>query len=267
MKCPLCESSKYKLLGETKLSRLFQCKKCKTNFIEKKIDYRYDDEYFSDTYQKAYGKTYQDDEKNIRNISRRRLEIIKNLLKASCEENLKLLDIGSALGFFCDEAKKSGFNPTGIEISEYARSFAKEKFGIPSYRDLDELQSNKDKFDCISLWFTLEHLENPLEVLYTLKKFLKKNGILALGLPNGNGAFFKFNRKGYLKARPVEHIFEPSIKGISKVLKSLGFKVEKLEIFGLHPERINLPANKFSCSLQRILKLGDTFEIYSRNVK
>ncbi|MGC8765929.1 MAG: class I SAM-dependent methyltransferase [Brevinematia bacterium] len=264
MKCPVCESDLSREIGNLRTVKLYFCKRCKSNFLEDELiesDF-YSENYFNETYSDAYGKSYIDDEANIRNFSKRRLNIIKKLIRK--KENISLLDIGCALGFFCDEAKRMGFISKGVEISKHARDFAEKNFGIECFKDISSI---REKFDCITIWFTLEHLSQPLEVLQQISSMLNEEGIIALSLPNGYGGFFRFNRKGYLKKRPVEHIFEPSIKGIKHLLDRTGFKIERLEIFGLHPERFGLKDCKLTRNIQRLLKLGDTFEVYARKLK
>ncbi len=259
MKCPVCNSEKFKFLTQIKTGNLYFCKKCKSNFLDRKINEEfYKEEYFTDNYEATYGKNYLEDEQNIRNYSKRRLLIIK---KISEEKKIKILDIGSALGFFCDEAKTLNFMPKGVELSEYARDYTKKTFGIDVYKNIDEVN---ELFDCITLWFTLEHINEPEGFISKLSSLLKKDGILALSLPNGYGAFFRFNRKLYYQKRPIEHIFEPSLNAIKNLLKKKGYKIIKVEIFGLHPDRIGLPDNSFTRSIQKFLRLGDTFEIYAK---
>ncbi|MCX7820765.1 MAG: class I SAM-dependent methyltransferase [Brevinematales bacterium] len=258
MNCPVCNSLNYKKLTTIKSGELYFCINCKSNFLYANISESfYKESYFDETYEAAYGKSYLDDEQNIRNYSRRRLKIIKKFIH---KEKAKLLDIGSALGFFCDEAKNLGFIAKGLEISEYARTYAKNRFGIECYKDLKDVQ---EKFDVITLWFTLEHIENPDSFIFSVSDLLNNNGILALSVPNGYGGFYRFNRKLYFQKRPIEHIFEPSIRGMKILLKKNNFKIKKIEIFGLHPDRFGIVDNNFTRNLQKFLRLGDTFEIYA----
>ncbi|MGC8770782.1 MAG: class I SAM-dependent methyltransferase [Brevinematia bacterium] len=259
MKCPVCDSSYFEKLTNISTGELYFCKKCKSNFLVANIDSSfYKKNYFDETYEAAYGKSYLEDEKNIRNYSKRRLNIIKKLCK---KESLALLDIGSALGFFCDEANKMGFVAKGLEISDYAIDYSRKNFNLECYKDLNDI---REKFDVITLWFTLEHIENPAYFLSRISLLLNEGGILALSLPNGYGGFFRFNKKLYFQKRPVEHIFEPSLTGMKTLLEKNNFKIKKIEIFGLHPDRFGVVDNKFTRNLQKFLKLGDTFEIYAK---
>lgn len=258
MNCPVCGGTDHRYLWKNEWFILFGCRNCGSNYQRRirKVPKKYDADYFKVNHKKAYGKTYREDEKNIREFSRRRLKIIRKLSGSA----RTLLDIGSALGTFCDEANRSGYNAKGVEISAYARAYSKEQYAIKTFRTVSDVH---EKFDCVTLWFTLEHAEDPSGWIDQARGLLRKGGVLALSVPNGGGAFARFNRKAYFKARPQEHYFEPSIGGMKEFLARHGFRIKALRIFGLHPERIGLPQWPVLLSLQKLLKLGDTFEIYA----
>lgn len=257
--CPLCDGRNYKLLFANETFDLYRCKACHSNYQIRRGDVQkeYDESYFKENHTKAYGKTYLEDENNIRGISRRRLAIIRKLFP----EAKSLLDAGSALGLFCDEARKARFLAKGAEISGYARNFSKEQFNIDCFPDF---LSIREPFDCISLWFTLEHIPSPDLWLKKAYELLNPGGILAIAVPNGNGAFARFNPEGYFSRRPAEHYFEPSLKGMKDLLKNNGFTLKNTAVFGLHPERVGLPDWPIIRTIQKMICLGDTFEIYAK---
>ncbi len=73
----------------------------------------YSDEYFGEQYKKQYGCSYLEDEQRLRFVARRRLGLLQRYLKPGA----KILEIGSAFGFFLDEAKKAGYESRGLELS------------------------------------------------------------------------------------------------------------------------------------------------------
>jgi len=255
--CPLCSSSNGRLLYNSGNYYLIFCQKCRSNYQirYKELKKEYGKDYYFDNHAKTYGKTYIEDEENIRLIARRRLKRLKRIFP----EKALLLDVGSAIGLFCDEARQAGFDVYGLEISDYAREYCIKRFGISCFKSWAEVE--KYKYDVITLWFTLEHIEKPAELLCRINPLLKERGILALSLPNGHGAFARLNRKEYYKKRPEEHFFEPSINGMRILLKKAGFRLINVNICGLHPERIGLPDNFVIRGIQKILSLGDTFEV------
>lgn len=261
--CPICGSSRREAIQRTELFTLFVCKNCQSNYqyrlAPSTVDY--EEIYFEDKYREAYGKSYNEDIENIRKYSARRLGIIKNILPNISKP--RLLDIGSGLGVFVDEAGKHNFKATGVEISDYAAKFSREKFGTKIVKSLDDVNNNVNgKFDVITMWFFLEHIPDPHQWLKKAKSLLKDGGILALGLPNSTGAFARKNTKDYVKVRPEEHYFEPSYKAIIKILKGYDFTIKHTKFFGLHPRRYGMPDWQLVKFLQRLLHRGDTFEIY-----
>ncbi len=264
--CPVCGGNKSSIIFKNEQFILYSCRRCRSNFQDrlKDIDKPYDEKYFSDNHVRAYGTSYIGDEENIRSISRRRLENIKKLLPSG----KTLLDVGSAMGIFCSEAIKAGLESKGAEISEYAREYTRSRFNIDCYPDFMDIE---EKFDCVTLWFTLEHIENPGLWIQKCHSLLNNGGLICIAIPNGRGAFALFNPGDYFKARPVEHYFEPSLKGLKILFKKSGFKIEKFEYFGLHPERIKflgkpLPQLKILQNLQKILRSGDTLEVYAEKI-
>jgi 2-polyprenyl-3-methyl-5-hydroxy-6-metoxy-1,4-benzoquinol methylase len=263
LSCPLCGGEKKRKIFKNESFFLFSCAFCGSNYQERlaSVQKDYEESYFHENHKKAYGKSYLEDEENIRSFSRRRLRVIKKLLGKTKEKAPKILDIGSALGIFCDEAAQFGFEASGLEISEFARNFSKERFGIRTFSNIGKIQ---EEFDVVTLWFTLEHIQKPLDLLNALYPLLSRTGIITISLPHAKGAFARWNKGVYYLKRPVEHFFEPSVKGIKILLKKAGFTVEKTEFFGLHPERVGLPEWNSIKNIQKTLKLGDTFEIYGR---
>ncbi|MBN1534743.1 MAG: class I SAM-dependent methyltransferase [Spirochaetes bacterium] len=257
MRCPVCGSDGSRPLFEGSFYLLRLCLRCGSNFQVRTgtPSTSYEREYFTSGHRNAYGTTYMEDEANIRAIARRRLEIIERMIPAGGG----ILDIGSAMGLFCHEATRRGFRATGVEISEYARDFAGREFGVTSRATLDEVEG---PFDAVTLWFVLEHMEEPRSWLRRCRSLVSDGGIICLAVPNAAGALARFNGSLYRRLRPQEHFFEPTPGALRLLLKASGFSMNRIEYFGLHPERVHLPDWTVIRTLQRKLRLGDTFEVY-----
>ncbi|MFN3659655.1 MAG: class I SAM-dependent methyltransferase [Brevinematales bacterium] len=255
MKCPYCLSTRVRLWHQDR-DRLYQCLECRSNIkvFCSAVDV-YDEAYFHDHYEQVYGKSYEEDEPMIRGYALRRLKEIRKHVPSGM-----LVDVGAAYGFFLDEAHQLGYEVAGVEIHEASIRYIHDRFGYPVYRSLELVE---ESVDVVTAWFTLEHMMDIEGFMETLVRKLRSGGCLALGLPNGYGAFARFRSCEYLVRRPVEHCTEPSLKGIYTLLKRWGFRVVHEEIFGLHPERVGLPSTAFWQNLQKRLRLGDTFEVYA----
>ncbi len=95
-----------------------------------------------------------------------------------------LLDIGSGTGYFMNKMKERKWIVTGVEISEDARKYAKQKFGIDSQASEYLYEIPCKTKDVITMWHVLEHLEHLNRVLEYIQGVLKDNGTLVVALPN-----------------------------------------------------------------------------------
>lgn len=108
----------------------------------------------------------------------------KTVLKYASVKTGTLLDIGSGTGYFLDKMKEKKWIVTGVEKSDAARLYAKQKFNINCQNSeyLYEI-SGKTK-DVITMWHVLEHLEHLNSVMEHLHKIVKDEGTIIIALPN-----------------------------------------------------------------------------------
>jgi 2-polyprenyl-3-methyl-5-hydroxy-6-metoxy-1,4-benzoquinol methylase/spore coat polysaccharide biosynthesis predicted glycosyltransferase SpsG len=238
----------------------------------------YEEGYFNEFYKKQYGKTYLEDFDNIKETAKRRLKTIKSL--ASNRETL--LDIGCAFGPFLSAACEEGYSAAGIDPAQEAVRYVREQLKIPAVHGFfPNCQIPKiypltypPLFSVITLWYVIEHFTDCLTVLKEIKKLLRPGGILAFSTPSYSGVSGRVNLGKFLSASPADHwtVWSPSM--CKRALSLAGFKVKKIIITGLHPERFPLLGkfanNKKSfihwllLKISKIFSLGDTFEVYAQ---
>jgi len=91
-----------------------------------------------------------------------------------------VLDIGSSMGLILKILKeKYNCKVIGVEICEKFREYS-HKIGIKTVESIKEL---KTKFDLITIFQTLEHLTEPMEMLKNIRRRLTKDGILLIEVP------------------------------------------------------------------------------------
>ncbi len=100
--------------------------------------------------------------------------------------NCTLLDVGCSTGLLGERLiKEKGCKVYGVDISELAIREAKKRLTMAEYMDVEEDELPFDvKFDVILFADILEHLLFPEQVLNKFKKYLKKEGIYIISLPN-----------------------------------------------------------------------------------
>jgi 2-polyprenyl-3-methyl-5-hydroxy-6-metoxy-1,4-benzoquinol methylase len=276
--CPLCKQPPRRSLARFADKSFFRCSRCgmihALHFGGEQV---YDRDYFFTRYHDQYGRTYLEDFASIQKTGERRLEIIMGLLQN--KKNVRLLDIGCAYGPFLKAALLRGLHVQGMDISEEAVDYVKKTLGIACARaDFQNpatafMEKNKNSFDVVSMWYVIEHFREPHKVLQNINLLLKPGGILAFSSPSAAGISAKKNLRLFLQASPSDHYTVWIPARVKKQLAALGFTVKKVKITGHHAERL-FKAGKFPgrrgkvrgllfAAVSRLLKLGDTFEVYA----
>ncbi|MEI0669246.1 methyltransferase domain-containing protein [Brachyspira pulli] len=275
IKCPFCSSHNIEMKNRNIESNLYKCKKCNTLFRKYFLPpfTDYSSKYFVEDYKNQYGKTYEEDSKNLAALAKRRLEKIKKI-----KPNGKILDIGSAMGFFLNEAREYGYETEGIEISEYASNYCINTLKLNVHNcSLLDFEYKEKKYDIITAWYVVEHVYNFESILDKILFSLKDDGILAFATPNGNGLSGKYN-KNYFSIVPTDHAFEANPKSLDILMSKHSLKCIDLEnqsvyynrfcdIFNLNFIRKNTLLSKIYNSTAKKKNLGDTFECIYANTK
>ncbi len=271
--CCVCEKPLKNLISRREVSNLYRCEKCKTinQIYFDKLEENYDKSYFMSEYKNQYGRSYEEDATTLRLLAKNRLDELKKI-----KPHGRILELGSAMGFFVSEALNYGYEASGIEISAYASSYAKRKLDVDvRCASVEEYDYIEDEYDIICAWYVLEHLPTLMSLLDKLYLSLKKGGVLAFSMPNSYGITGRKKKDYYARVVPLDHYYEFSPKSITKLMKKKGFKHVKTLAKGIHLSRYvdTLPKSmKFlgNNSLFNLWykkhaernQLGDTFEAY-----
>lgn len=233
---------------------------------------KYSDAYFTSEYKKQYGKTYIEDEVNLRKLAKNRLKNIMKFIRPPAT----LLEIGCAAGFFLDEAKKSGYTVFGLETSSYAAEYAVNKLGLRviqhSFTDnpLPVIKENfGDTFDITAAFYTVEHFPDQKTAFQNISDLTRSKGIFACSLPSTYGPLFNNNSAKWVQTHPEDHFADYSPSSIRKILPLYGFSLYHSSPASFHPGRLhryfNLPAMSFLYRFfARIFSYGDTMEIIAK---
>ncbi|TGK52027.1 methyltransferase domain-containing protein [Leptospira kanakyensis] len=239
----------------------------------------YGDSYFMEEYKSQYKKSYYEDEPNLRVMAKRRLGNLKKLAEDKTKDRTSspkksLLEIGSAAGFFLDEARTAGYQTKGLELSpkevEYAKStlgLDVEKTSVLSVGEGDW----KEKFDVVSAFFVIEHIEEIEGIWKRLAAWTKPGGYLYLAVPSSFGPSFQTNPKEWFSTHPSDHFFDYSVHSLKKLLSILGFGLNYVRPMSYHSYRDLGLLGKLPEWLYRLyanqFAYGDTIELIARKLK
>ncbi len=143
-----------------------------------------------------------------------------SILKRYCS-GTDLLDIGGGIGVFAHYMNIKGFDTTLIEPSATAREIAVNK-GIESFQSLEDLPALK-KYDILSLWHVLEHIEALNETLQKFYKLLKNNGLIVVAVPNLKSFDAQHYGPFWAALDVPRHLWHFTPKGLNQLLEENGF--------------------------------------------
>lgn len=147
----------------------------------------------------------------------------------------RLLDIGCGYGFFLSEMKARGWEVEGIEISPPGREYARSSLGLNIHSNpLEGLGLPEDAFDVITLFYVIEHLINPRDILTEVRRILRPDGLLLLRWPHTTPIVRLLGplaKRLDLYHTPY-HLFDFSLGTIKTLLKLTGFREIETRIGG-----------------------------------
>jgi len=178
-----------------------------TSPVPKNLEKYYKSEsYISHTDSKKtfFDKIYQ----AVKNHTLKQKLLLLNSFKSSSKS---VLDFGAGTGDFLKICKNNNWQVLGIEPSAEARENAVKK-GVHLKESL--LDITNQKFDVITLWHVLEHVENLKNTIKVLKSLLQPEGRIVVAVPNYksyDAAFYKEHWAAYDVPRHLWHFSQKSI--------------------------------------------------------
>lgn len=227
--CKLCKSKKIKLIKHGVRDNanidVYKCQKCGLEFLSQ-CNQADEDFYAKGCMHSSYvvenwlKNTYVDD--------KRRAEYLKELIK-----NKEVLDFGTGNGGFLIHSKSIAKAICGHEIdNSLIEHYAKHGLEVKN-----NLGNCENKFDVITMFHVLEHVENPQKVLQNLKKYLNKNGRLVIEVPNSEDALLTmYNSEAFKKITYWScHLYAYNISNLKIILKNAGYKIKVIDFIQRYP--------------------------------
>lgn len=96
----------------------------------------------------------------------------------------RLLDVGCGHGLLLDEARKRGYEPEGLELSEHAAAHARTQLHLTVHaKTLADLPP-EPTYNAIVLADVIEHLDDPPQAIDRCARLLEPGGVLCLVTPD-----------------------------------------------------------------------------------
>lgn len=220
---------KYKKNG---LFSVVKCKKCGLVYtnprpVQKNISNYYPNEYWE---MDGVDSVSNDIETKLKKFAHKFINKISYKMTVPPKQGGKILDIGCGDGTGLLKLKKEGWETYGVEISDLAAKYAREKGGLNVFTGtVEAAEFDAEFFDGIILSHVVEHLYNPKSTLTEVNRILKKNGILIICLPNFSSVEAKIFEKYWIGWDLPRHLYHYTPITITSLLNKTGFNVLKIE--------------------------------------
>lgn len=138
----------------------------------------------------------------------------------------KLMDLGCGLGYFLHGViQDKTFDAIGVDVSDEAINYVKEKFGynVVNENKLDSFA--KESFDVITQWHVLEHVHFLNERMVQLHHLLKQNGTLFIAVPNSDSWDSKHYKEYWDGFDVPRHLYHFNTKSFNLLMEKHGFKI------------------------------------------
>ncbi len=133
-----------------------------------------------------------------------------------------ILDFGCGAGDFLRSVAEETESVIGVELqANYRNELVKD--GIKCLESLSEVAS--ESLDTIFLFHVLEHIQNPLKILYELKSKLKPKGLLVIEVPHGGDILLNHLHNESFKSFTLwsQHLVLHTRYSLKSLLKASGF--------------------------------------------
>lgn len=149
----------------------------------------------------------------------------KLIEKITGKKTGKLLDIGSGIGVFLSEMKKNGWEATGLEPDEDARSVAKKVYNIELVGTNHLFQLPTEHYDAITMWHVLEHVHELTEYVRQVKSVLHPKGKLFIAVPNYTSLDATIYKEHWAAYDVPRHLYHFSPGAMKRLMEKHGLKI------------------------------------------
>ncbi len=145
------------------------------------------------------------------------MQVIQKLLGHGNKR--RVLEVGCYTGYMLKHLAEHGWVPEGLEPNSESARCARELFKFPVFEEMVENFTAKEPYDLIVMGSVLEHVNNPLKILYAVYSLLKDGGYLFIRVPD----VFELSLDTIADVFSIEHPHMFSAITLRRLLARSGF--------------------------------------------
>ncbi len=140
----------------------------------------------------------------------------------------RVLDFGAGEGHLVAAFRSLGIHADGVETSDAARAEARRRHGLDLLRDIP--CGPGARYDLILLVHSLEHVDEPVAVLRSLRGQLNPHGRIFIDVPNADSfEVLRPSRRRSILELPL-HLYHFTPASLGAVVKAAGLTVVSLRL-------------------------------------
>lgn len=234
--CPVCDSPEKDRLYVSRLYSdevpVVRCRACGMLYQDPRpsdddLPEMYDEKYWTGGGAAEGDYTYADErtkEPEVRLKADARLARIEERVRPG-----RVIEAGSSFGGFLAAARDRGWDPQGIDLSEYAAKHCREVRGIPVHLGpLETAPLPPGSARLFHMSEVVEHLPRPRVALAKIRELLEPDGLVVIGTANADSLARRLrgDRWGYYMPG---HLCFFGARHLVRLLRETGF--DRIEVF------------------------------------
>ncbi|NHZ86080.1 MAG: methyltransferase domain-containing protein, partial [Planctomycetia bacterium] len=232
-------ASDYLVSGES--FDIMECNDCSLRFTspipdsKEIVNYYKSDKYIS--HAKRVTSVFDIIYKIVRKFTlRSKRKIVKQI---SQKQSGMLLDIGCGTGEFLKTMKQSDWDIAGVEVNEKTRRIAQTN-ADSIILDTNDFFKNKQKYDVITLWHSLEHLNTLARFLNKISLSLNSNGVIMVAVPNYRSFDAEYYKQDWAAYDVPRHLYHFSFEAMVKLMEKFKFRLIQSKQLPFDPFYVSL---------------------------
>jgi 2-polyprenyl-3-methyl-5-hydroxy-6-metoxy-1,4-benzoquinol methylase len=233
--CPVCGKSDFRTyltVPDFFLSKeeftIVMCKDCEFKFVNPRPENADLGKFYESEEYISHSNTNKGLVNSVYQKIRKHTHKKKFNLVTSCSKGKSILDIGCASGELLSLFKMNGWETTGIEPNENARSFAINNYGLNVFEESAISGFENEKFDAITMWHVLEHVSDLNGRITEIKRILKKDGVFIVAVPNCDSYDADYYKEFWAAYDVPRHLYHFTPKTIETLMSKFNFKIENI---------------------------------------
>ena len=185
---------------------------------------------------------------------------VRILQRAGVRPGGRVLDAGAGAGRLVEALTRAGYAARGIEPSARSAAMAAAAGRAVSVEAIED--HGDEGLDAVVLWHVLEHLDEPRAALTKVRSWLRRGGLLLVGVPNIASLQAAVGGPGWLHLDAPRHRVHLTPAGLRALLDDSGFAPGRVH----HNVWEHNPAGMWMAMLSRAgMRSGLPFHLLKRN--